>query len=46
MPAFGFNVAVSALVGQSLGEGKPEKAEKVVYEALKMVSIFMGLFHR
>ncbi|MCA6212852.1 MAG: hypothetical protein PWP49_1668 [Thermococcaceae archaeon] len=43
MPAFGFNVAVSALVGQSLGEGKPEKAEKVVYEALKMVSIFMGV---
>ncbi|USS40682.1 MATE family efflux transporter [Thermococcus aggregans] len=43
MPAFGFNVAASALVGQSLGEGNPEKAEKVVYEALKMVSIFMGM---
>lgn len=43
MPAFGFNVATSALVGQSLGEGDPEKAEKVVYEALKMVSVFMGI---
>ncbi|RLF86215.1 MATE family efflux transporter, partial [Thermococci archaeon] len=42
MPAFGFNVAASALVGQSLGEGNPEKAEKVVHEALKMVSVFMG----
>jgi len=42
MPAFGFNVATSALVGQSLGEGNPEKAEKVVHEALKMVSVFMG----
>ncbi|ACS89580.1 MATE family efflux transporter [Thermococcus sibiricus] len=43
MPAFGFNVAASALVGQSLGEENPEKAEKVVYEALKMVSVFMGI---
>ncbi len=43
MPAFGFNVATSALVGQSLGEGKPEKAEKTVYEALKMVGLFMGV---
>ncbi|AIF69755.1 damage-inducible protein DinF [Palaeococcus pacificus DY20341] len=43
MPAFGFNVATSALVGQSLGEKNPEKAEKVVYEALKMVSLFMGI---
>ncbi|WP_457750803.1 MATE family efflux transporter [Thermococcus sp.] len=41
MPAFGFNVATSALVGQSLGEGEPEKAEKTVYEALKMVGLFM-----
>ncbi|WP_297520069.1 MATE family efflux transporter [Thermococcus sp.] len=43
MPAFGFNVASSALVGQSLGEGKPEKAERFVYEALKMVGLFMGV---
>ncbi|ASJ07121.1 MATE family efflux transporter [Thermococcus pacificus] len=43
MPAFGFNVAASALVGQSLGEGKPEKAERFVYEALKMVGLFMGI---
>ncbi|MDI3475971.1 MAG: hypothetical protein PWQ79_1366 [Thermococcaceae archaeon] len=43
MPAFGFNVASSALVGQSLGEGNPEKAERVVYEALKMVTAFMAV---
>jgi len=43
MPAFGFNIATSALVGQSLGEGNPEKAEKVVYESLKMVTAFMGV---
>lgn len=43
MPAFGFNVATSALVGQSLGEGNPEKAEKVVYESLKMVTAFMSV---
>jgi len=42
MPAFGFNVASSALVGQSLGEGNPEKAERTVYEALKMVTAFMA----
>jgi len=41
MPAFGFNVATSALVGQALGEGKPEQAERTVYEALKMVGAFM-----
>lgn len=43
MPAFGFNVASSALVGQSLGEGSPDKAERVVYESLKMVSAFMAV---
>ncbi|HID01317.1 MAG TPA: MATE family efflux transporter, partial [Piscirickettsiaceae bacterium] len=43
MPAFGFNIATSALVGQSLGEGNPEKAERVVYESLKMVTAFMGV---
>ncbi|WP_048148466.1 MATE family efflux transporter [Palaeococcus ferrophilus] len=43
MPAFGFNVAASALVGQSLGERNPEKAERVVYETLKMVTAFMAV---
>ncbi len=43
MPAFGFNVAASTLVGQNLGAGKPEEAERTVYEALKMVSVFMGV---
>lgn len=43
MPAFGFNVAASALVGQGLGEGDPEKAERTVYEAIKMASAFMAV---
>ncbi len=43
MPAFGFNVATSALVGQNLGAERPDRAEKTVYEALKMVGLFMTL---
>ncbi len=43
MPAFGFNVATSALVGQNLGAKKPEEAEKTVYEAMKMAGLFMGV---
>jgi len=42
MPAFGFNVATSTLVGQNLGAGKPEDAENTVYEALKLIGLFMG----
>jgi putative MATE family efflux protein len=42
MPAFGFNVASSALVGQNLGAGRPEEAERTVKEAIKMVSLFMS----
>ncbi len=41
MPAFGFNVATSALVGQNLGAKRPDRAERTVYEALKMVGLFM-----
>ncbi|NPA47391.1 MAG: MATE family efflux transporter [Thermococci archaeon] len=43
MPAFGFNVATSTLVGQNLGAGRPEDAEATVYEALKLIGIFMGV---
>ncbi len=42
MPAFGFNVATSTLVGQNLGAGKPEDAEMTVYEALKLIGLFMA----
>ncbi|WP_048056149.1 MATE family efflux transporter [Pyrococcus sp. ST04] len=41
MPAFGFSIATSALVGQSLGAKKPEQAEQVVKEAIKMTTLFM-----
>ncbi len=43
MPASGFNVAVSALVGQNLGAKRPDLAEKTVKEALKMVTVFMSV---
>ncbi len=42
IPAFGFNVATSTLVGQNLGAGKPEDAEMTVYEALKLIGLFMA----
>ncbi len=42
MPAFGFNVATSTLVGQNLGAKRPEDAEATVYEALKMIGAFMA----
>ncbi|MFA4646165.1 MATE family efflux transporter [Pyrococcus kukulkanii] len=43
MPAFGFSIATSALVGQSLGAKKPEQAERVVKEALVMTTTFMSV---
>ncbi|CAB49288.1 MATE family efflux transporter [Pyrococcus abyssi] len=42
MPAFGFSIATSALVGQNLGAKKPEEAERTVKEALKMTTMFMS----
>lgn len=33
MPAFGLSMATSALVGQSLGMGKPERAERITWVA-------------
>ncbi len=44
MPAFGFSIAATTLVGQNLGAEKKERAEKAGYIAAKMASIFMLIF--
>lgn len=44
MPAFGLNMATTTLVGQNLGAGKPDRAEKVGYIAAKMAAGFMFIF--
>ena len=42
MPAFGFSIAATTLVGQSLGEKNVEKAKKAAIEATKMSMLFMA----
>ncbi len=41
MPAFGFSMAATTLVGQNLGAKKRERAEKAGYIATKMAALFM-----
>ena len=41
MPAYGFSMAATTLVGQNLGAKKPKRAEKTGYTAVKIASIFM-----
>jgi putative MATE family efflux protein len=43
MPGFGFSVASTTLVGQSLGAGQPERGRASVREAMGMGAAFMGL---
>jgi putative MATE family efflux protein len=40
MPGHGFGVAASALIGQNLGAGEPEKAERAGYESVKLGMIW------
>jgi putative MATE family efflux protein len=43
MPGFGFSVAASTLVGQSLGAKEPAAAESYGWEATKLATIVMSL---
>lgn len=43
MAGFGFSLAATTLVGQSLGARKPQLAERYGYEANIFAAIFMGL---
>lgn len=41
VPGFGFASAASVLVGQNLGAGKPERAEKSVWRTVKYYELFL-----
>ena len=43
MPGYGFSVACSALVGQYLGAGQPDRATQTIRESVFLAALFMGL---
>ena len=43
-PLFGFGMAVSTLVGNRVGEGRPDIAEKTAWSAFRAASCWMSLF--
>ena len=43
MPALGFSIAASALVGQGLGAQDPERARLATRESARLASAFMGI---
>ena len=44
VPMIGLNIAVSTLVGQKLGENRPELAERATWSALQIGMAYTGLF--
>ena len=43
MPMIGFGIAISVTVGQYIGKGRPEMAERSVYSGAHLIFIYMSL---
>jgi putative MATE family efflux protein len=42
LPGFGFSISATALTGQSLGAGKPERAEKATWFSVRSAALWQG----